>query len=403
LFALKIAKKYDIPFRIRGGGHDSLNYSLSDYIIIDVSKRNYIKVKDTNIVKVGAGVKLGFLIEELNKHNMTIPIGSCPNTGVAGLVQGGGIGFGRRLWGLSLDNLLSVTMILANNEIVKVDKDNHSDLFWSIRGSGGGSFGIVTDLTFQAHKLSRLVYFELWINFCHFKKAFDLWQKWAPCATNNLTSYMQLYSANDKRKKEAVFVSGQFFGKKKELKKMTETVFGDLPTEKIFKYKTLLETECKCCAGDPDYFYKYLNLFGFDPMTKKAISKLERILKGAPASISVEVDSTGGKISTIKEDETAFPWRKSIFWMLIRGGSKFQNEIPTLDKWVRLIYNTLLQNGAADPKTHLPRSYVNFKDPELSKRDYPLVYWGNNHKKLRKVKEKYDPGNVFHFEQSVPL
>lgn len=80
-----------------------------------------------------------------------------------------------------------------------------------------------------------------------------------------------------------------------------------------------------------------------------------------------------------------------------------QDELIEPAKWVRSTYNQLLNDGLKNGKTGLPMSYCNFKDSELTKKEYPAVYWGNNVKKLMKIKAKYDPNNVFNYAQSIPL
>ena len=402
-WALEFTKKYNILFTIKGGGHDSLCYSLCNGIIIDLTNRNYIDIAPgSNIVKVGAGVRIGFLVEALNKNNLFISMGSCFNVGIVGLTLGMGCGFLRRKYGLTIDHLLEVTIVLPEGKIVKCDKDNYSDLFWALSGSGGGSFGVVTDLTFKAHKAVKMVIFSMWIPFKCFTHAFDIWQKWSFEATENLTSYIQLYSPNDNPREEAILVAGQFIGKKSELLKLLE-IFGDLPSKKTLHYRSLLQTECECCIKYPEYFYKYLNLFALEYLPKKTIRGLKKILENSPSYCRIEIDGMGGAISKIRPTDTAFPWRNSIFWLVCRSATDNQEDIPYMNKWAHSTYDYLLNNGMGNPKTGLAMSYVNFKNPELTKEEYPLVYWSENAKKLSKIKRKYDPDNVFHFTQSVPL
>ena len=80
-----------------------------------------------------------------------------------------------------------------------------------------------------------------------------------------------------------------------------------------------------------------------------------------------------------------------------------QEELIEPAKWVRSTYNQLLNDGLKNEETGLPMSYCNFKDPELTKKEYPVVYWGNNFKRLVEIKAKYDPNNVFNYAQSIPL
>jgi len=401
-WAINIVNKYNVPFTVKSGGHCSQCYSLTNGIIIDVTNRNYIKVLDNDTVKIGSGARLGFIVEKLSKNSTYIPTGTCPNVSISGYTLGCGIGLLRRKFGLTCDSMLSATIVLANGEIIKCDKNNHSDLFFAMKGGGGGSFGIVTDFVFQTHKIDKFIIFDLYIPFCHFEKAFDIWQRFAPNAPDNLTSFINLFSPTDKEKKEAIVIAGQFLGKKKELLKLLE-VFHGLSTFTSFYYKKLEEAEKHCAIADPPYFYKYLNLFANEYLSIDTIIGLKKIMKKSPCNSSIEIDSMGGTISKIKSNETAFPWRDSIFWLVLRSASDNQEDISLMDKWTRSTYNYLIKNGMINPKTGLPMSYCNFKDPELTKEQYPMVYFGSNTKKLSKIKAKYDPNNLFNYAQSIPL
>jgi len=399
-WAIKIALKYKIKFTIRSGGHCSVNSSLCNGIVIDLSNRNYIKVKD-DIVKIGSGTKFGFLIEELNKYNKFFPTGSCQSVCPAGFIQAGGIGYLRRKYGLGIDNLLSITMIIADGSIIKVDKDNYSDLFWGIRGSAGGSLGLITDLTLRTYKLNKIALFKLWINFKHFNKVFDIWQKWNFEAPHDLTSWIQFYPPHDNKYPEQIMISGQYYGRKKELLKLL-CIFDDFISSKSLEYDTFVEAACKCCSH-PNYFYKYLTLFAPNYLSYEAINGLRKIMKHAPPNSTVEIDGMGGQITKVNPIETAFPYRNAKCWIICKCCSDSQEDIPMMEKWTRSTHDFLVKNGVCDEKTGLPCNYVNFKDLELSLKDYPYSYWQCNVKKLVKIKQKYDPDNVFHFSQSVPL
>jgi hypothetical protein len=322
--------------------------------------------------------------------------GSCLNVGVTGLTLGGGIGFLRRKYGLTLDHLLTATIVLADGNIVKCDKNQNSDLFWALLGGGSGSFGIVTDLTFMTHKMDKLVLFELWIPFKYFTKVFDIWQRFNFEAPRNLTSFLQLFSPNNKENKEPILVAGQFLGKKSELTKLL-SIFGDMPSHRSMHYKDLMETGCCCAVKNPPFFYKYLNLMGMEYLSIDTIKGIKKIMKNSPTNGSIEIDGMGGKLAEIKNNETAFFWRQAKFWLNIRSAGDTQSDIPNMEKWVQSTYHYLLNSGMKE------QSYCNFKNPNLTKEQYPLVYWGENAKKLSKIKRKYDPDDIFHFAQSVPL
>lgn len=400
---LQFAINYNIKFTIRSGAHCSNSYSLCNGIVIDMNKRNYVIFNDNySIVKTGAGVLLGPLLEELSEKNRFISHGTCNSVSLVGLSTGCGIGIMRRKYGLTMDSMLSATIMLADNTIVKADKNNYSDLFFAIRGAGGGNFGVITDLVFQTHELSQVALFELWIPFCYFEKAVDIWQRWAPVQTNNLTAFMHLNSYENKDHQEPIYISGQFDGKKSELKKLLQ-VFDGLYTASKIWYTNMTDCEIHHFNPNPPLFYSYLNLFAIEYLSLTSIKNLKKTMKKAPETFRIEIDAMGGKISEVSKTDTAFYWRNSLFWITLRAATDSQEELIEPAKWVRSTYNQLLDDGLRNSKTKLPMSYCNFKDPELTKEQFPLVYWDDNSKKLIKIKNKYDPNNVFNYTQSIPL
>lgn len=398
-WALKIALKYNIPFVPRSGGHCSVNTSLCNGIIIDLSHRNYIKIDDKGITKIGAGIRLGELVLKLGEENRFCSIGSCQNTGT-NFFSGGGIGYLRRKFGLGIDNLLSITIILADGTIIKANKDVNTDLFWGLRGGGGNSFGVITDLTIHTHELEKMVIFKLWINFRYFDKVFDIWQRWNFEAPHELTSWIQFFPQNNKYP-EQILIAGQFFGRKKDLLKLLN-IFEDFISFKSLHYDTFVKAACECCSH-PNYFYKYLTLFAPNYLSYETIKGLKKIVKKMPENSTIEIDGMGGKISEVPSNDTAFPYRNSKFWIIVKMCGDDQEKIPIMEKWTKSTHNFLINNGVCDEKTGLPQNYVNFKDLELSPKNYPLSYWNSNAERLSKIKRKYDPDNIFHFSQSVPL
>jgi FAD/FMN-containing dehydrogenase len=103
-----------------------------------------------DIATVGAGARLGDVYETLQDHGLTIPGGTCPAVGVAGLTLGGGLGILGRRYGLTSDRLIRADIVLADGRIVRCDEHHDEDLFWALRGAGAGNFGVVTTLVFQA-------------------------------------------------------------------------------------------------------------------------------------------------------------------------------------------------------------------------------------------------------------
>ncbi|MEM6687059.1 MAG: FAD-binding oxidoreductase, partial [Bacteroidota bacterium] len=156
-YCINYCRDYKFPFRIRSGGHQHEGMcSANNVIIIDLSKINQIEPiwedeEKTAFLEawIPAGKQLGQVYDELDDYGKTIPGGGCQSVNVGGLTQGGGWGTSVRKFGLTCDSVLAIEMVLANGEFVTVTKKSHPELFWAVRGSGGGNFGVVIRFKFK--------------------------------------------------------------------------------------------------------------------------------------------------------------------------------------------------------------------------------------------------------------
>jgi FAD/FMN-containing dehydrogenase len=143
---------------IRGGGHNGGGLgTCDDGLVIDLSAMRGVRVDPTTrTVRVAAGNVWGDVDHATHPFGLAVPTGFISTTGVAGLTLGGGIGYLTRQYGLTIDNLVSADVVLADGSVVTTDERNNPDLFWALRG-GGGNFGVVTSFEFRAHPV-RTVY-----------------------------------------------------------------------------------------------------------------------------------------------------------------------------------------------------------------------------------------------------
>jgi FAD/FMN-containing dehydrogenase len=189
------ARKHAIRIVPRSGGHSYGGYSTTDGVVVDVSRLNGVRLDSANRAVVGAGARLIDVYDGLWQHGRTVPAGSCPTVGIAGLAQGGGVGFASRKFGLTCDNLLEATVVLANGTAVVANAHQHQDLYWALRGGGGGNFGIATRLLFRTHPVGQVATFTLEWPWADAKKVVQAWQQFAPHAPDGLFSVLNLNAA----------------------------------------------------------------------------------------------------------------------------------------------------------------------------------------------------------------
>ena len=145
--ALAFADRFGMPRAVRSGGHCFAGRSTSPGLVIDVSPMHAVEVTG-DIATIGAGARLGDVSTRLEAHGITIPGGTCPTVGIAGLVLGGGLGILGRRHGTTSDRLVAARVVLAGGDVVECDEQHHADLLWALRGGGAGTLGVVTAFRF---------------------------------------------------------------------------------------------------------------------------------------------------------------------------------------------------------------------------------------------------------------
>ena len=403
---IKFCRKHNVPLRARGGAHAYQPASLVNFgIIIDQRPRdNIVKINCQNkTVKIEAGALLGPVINQLAKQNILVPFGTCVTNGLAGLTLGGGIGFSLREYGLTLDKVVDIKVVLANGQVTHANKYSHSDLFWALRGAGGGNFAVVTDFVYEYVEADWVTIFTMNFKFDDAKKVLKVWQKWAPFTNTKLTSEFDIFN-----KYQPVIVTGQLLPGKntksdqKLLIKLLKPLI-DLNLQTGFSIKTMSLTESAQYFGQGSYarplFFYNQSDFNFNPLPDSAIDIIiyhMSLLDACQSHNKTEIDALGGNFSEIPSDATAFPSRSAIHWLQYTSLWDTSDQEPKSVEWLKNYYKDL--------RPYFPknRKYVNALDYDVLPLSALKSYYGDNLLELIKIKNRYDPSNFFKFEQSIP-
>ena len=187
------AVAHDVRLAVRSGGHSYAGLSSTTGLLVDLSRLSAVTCGADGRAAVGAGATLGSVYARLwAAGQRTIPAGSCPTVGIAGLTLGGGHGFAARAFGLACDSLRSVRIVTADGHAHDVSAGSRPSLFWALRGGGAGSYGIVTRLTFATRKVGTVTTFVLRWPWAAAADVAAAWQAFMVTAPDELTTTLAL-------------------------------------------------------------------------------------------------------------------------------------------------------------------------------------------------------------------
>ncbi|WP_185805405.1 FAD-binding oxidoreductase [Bacillus canaveralius] len=404
--AIKWARFHDVPIRVRSGGHNHESFSTATgVIVIDVSEMKQLHVdKSKGVATVQPGVTGQELYSKLFEQGLTHVGGTCADVGISGLVLTGGMGPLLRRHGMTCDSLLYLEMVDANGRILHVTKNNeHKDLFWAACGGGGGNFGIVTSIVLKVYPAKPVTWFNIgWDWNQPVEEIIHAWQKFFLKADRRWFSHLDLWSRcfpSQRFQKLPLKALGVFWGTpeeaRRELAPLLNTGRPVSTTIEMVGWDEAIELFGESTAvftsSRPEY--KSSGAFALRPLPPQAVRIIRETLQNTTSPLfNVLLFSLGGAAQDKSPADTAYFYREAEFFLLyniewLRGENADERicELETLrDRLLPFTEGDYLGN------------------PDLCIDDYLTAYYGGNVPRLRHVKRKYDPGNVFHFEQSIP-
>jgi FAD/FMN-containing dehydrogenase len=407
---ITFASRSGLRTAARSGGHCFAGRSSTEGIVIDVTPMRSVSVSG-GVATVGAGARLGDVYDALAEHGLTIPAGCGPSVGISGLTLGGGLGILGRKHGLTSDHLLGAQVVLADGRVIECDDHHDEELFWALRGAGGGNFGVVTSLVFKTLLAPAATSFHLVWPHSHAAAVIEAWQGWAPVAPDELAASLLLTAPGDPEEPPVVNLFGAMFGTESDTAELLEELVaraGADPTSTFHKHASYRETKRflaelgDAMAGGDDrpqgHPYSKSEFFA-QPLPAEAIAALvETFSEEQVSGQSRELDFTpwGGAYNRMRADATAFAHRDELFLLkhaVVVDPDESANEREAARRW-------LARSWASAHPWASGRVYPNFPDPDLM--DWAHAYYGTNYDRLLRVKGRYDPGDFFRFRQSLP-
>ncbi|WP_245931149.1 FAD-binding oxidoreductase [Actinokineospora auranticolor] len=394
---VEFARQAKIPIAARSGGHSYAGYSAPDGgLIVDVGRMASVEVRTDGTAVIGAGARLIDVYTALAAKGRCLPAGTCPTVGVAGLALGGGLGVFTRKFGLTCDRLVSAQIVTADSVLRPASPSNEPDLFWALRGGGGGNFGVVTSFTFTTEPAPDVTVFHLSYPAAAAAAVVAAWQGWATAVPDELWSAV---AVNGDAAKGAA-LSGCFIGTPANLNPLLEqfTKQAGKPKSRLVQQKGYLEAMryfagCTQKGGDCPPPNQPRNAFVASSRVITApldAQGLVATLDGRP-DMTLLLDALGGAVAKFGPEETAFPHRKALGTVQIYLNTKV-TDVEAANRSVAEVRDALARLGARG-------GYVNYIEAAMP--DWGPAYYGQNLSRLDSVVRRYDPDAVFTFPQSI--
>lgn len=398
-----LARNHGLPLAVRGGGHSGPGLgTCDDGVVADLSGLRGVRIDPvTRTAQVSGGCTWGEVDHAGHVFGLTTPSGFISTTGVGGLTLGGGIGYLARTYGLTIDNLISADMVLADGRFVTASSEDHTDLFWAIRG-GGGNFGVVTSFEFRLHPIDVVYGGPMMWPLDEAEKVMRTWRDYilsAPEAVNGWFGLVTVPPAPP-------------FPEEHHLMKMCAVVWCDTSTQrKAEKRFRTIRREFGTPAIDfagPIAWPALQSLFdALYPPGLQWYWKADFVTELSEEAVALHMEygarlptmhSTmhlypiNGAVHQLESNDTAFSFRDANFAQVIVGVDPDPSRNERMTAWAREYWDALhpYSSGGA---------YINMIMDEGQ--EQIQAAYRDNYPRLAAVKRQYDPDNLFRVNQNI--
>ena len=399
------ARDGGLELAVRSGGHSIAGHSVVDGgIVVDLAAMRGLDIDaEERTAWAQTGLTAGDYTTAAAEHGLATGFGDTSTVGIGGLTLGGGVGFLSRAHGLTIDNLLAAELVTADGQIVEIDAENHPDLFWAIRG-GGGNFGVATRLRFRLHELESVVGGMLMLPAtAEVIREFVALAEAAPDELSTIANVMPAppmpFVPADHHGRLVIMGLVCYAGAAEEGEaalapfRSLATPVADLV--RPIPYPAMFEGEGPGGAADEDFHPTAVGRTMFlETVEQDAAELIVDRLSSSDAMMRVtQLRVLGGAVARVPDDATAYGHRRSRIMANVAAFYDGPDDRAVRTDWVN--------DFAADLRQSDTGAYSNFladEGPERVRAAYPGATWD----RLREIKAKYDPANLFRHNQNVP-
>ena len=401
--AVGVARRNSMPLAVRGGGHNIGGSALvDDGIVIDLSRMKRVDVNPaTRRAVVEGGALLSDMDAATQAHGLATPLGINSTTGVGGLTLGGGFGWLSRKYGMTVDNLEAVEMVLADGRVVRASESSHPDLFWAVRG-GGGNFGVVTRFEFRLHPVGPEVLCGLIVySMSEATSVLRQYRDFVAKAPDELSVWAVMRKApplpflpESVHGQNVVVLAMCHLGDPAAGASLVEPLrhFGTVLGEHVGPAPLVAWQQAfdPLLTADARNYWKSHNL---DAVSDGFIDCLIEAVDTLPSPhCEILIVSMGGAISRVEPGATAYAHRAARFVTNVHGRWESAAEDERGVRWARDFFEKAARFATGGV-------YVNFITDDERGRVHAA--YGANYQRLARVKRTYDPDNLFRVNQNI--
>jgi FAD/FMN-containing dehydrogenase len=394
---VSFARDTGLELAVRSGGHSSAGHSVSEGgLVLDLSQLKQLEIDpDGRVAGAAAGLTAGEVTSAAAAQHLAVGFGDTSSVGISGITLAGGIGYLVRKYGLTIDNLLAAEIVTADGELVRTDAEHHPDLFWAIRG-GGGNFGVATRFEYRLRPLDGTAGGLLIL----------------PATDETISSFVELAEeAPDELSAVAAvlpappvpFVPAEHHGSLVLLATLFHAGRHDAGEQALAPFRELAEpiVDLLRPMAYPEIFPPENNR----PLALTRTSFVDRVDRRVAAQIldrlrassavmpAVQLRVLGGAMARVPAEATAFAHRRRRIMLNVAAIYATPEETPVHEAWAAETADALRQGDGG--------AYVGFlgdEGPERARAAYPGTTWD----RLRAIKRRYDPDNLFRLNQNIP-
>jgi FAD/FMN-containing dehydrogenase len=399
--AVRFGKEQNLDTAIHGGGHNGPGLALvNDGLVIDLSNMKGIRVDpEAKTVRVEPGCRWGEVDHTTHAFGLATVSGVIANTGVSGLTLGGGHGYLTRKYGLTIDNLLSADVVLADGSLVHASNQENPDLFWALRG-GGGNFGVVTSFEYRLHPVDQVTGGPMFWPIDKLEPTLKWYRQWLPQAPRDVYAFYLIGKVppapiipEELHERKVCGLMWCYTGPENKSDEVIQPA-RDV-AEPLFEFIGPLPYPAIQSMFDdilPPGLQWYWKGDFISEIPDEAISEHARFGEVPTTLSTMHLYPIDGAAHDIKTDESAWFHRDANWSMVMAGIDPDPANNEKITQWAKDYWKALhpYSTGGA---------YVNFMMEEGE--DRIKATYGDNYEKLRKIKAKYDPDNFFHVNQNI--